>query len=249
MNKIYVAFVLAAGLVIAGRTQADLKNMNNELDNSLSKSFSSGNNATAGNNATSAANAIATNTNSSTEGLVPVGPVTSPGCSGIEVVGYGQANNAPAAFPSSNTVPTGFSTTPIGGKLTVASLSGSAIVTNDFIHNGVTIPDAANNGSYLLAGNLGYCITDPQKCQAGTTTDFNVFYDSTVGSFTIALLKEPLGRVRLKAERFLMQTLGIAQGDMCRLNYYVGTTMYVNPHYDSKNLGFSFCPGATVLPQ
>ena len=155
-----------------------------------------------------------------------------------------------AAFPSSTAVPTSFSTTPTGGgTLTIASLSGSAIVTNDFIHNGVTIPDAANNGRYLLAGNLGYCITDPQKCQAGTTTDFNVFYDSTVGSFTIALLKEPLGRVRLEAEQFLMQTLGIAQGDMCRLNYYVGTTSNVNPYYDSKNLGFSFCPGATALPQ
>ncbi len=159
-------------------------------------------------------------------------------------------NQNPAAFPSSNTIPsTSFSTNPTGGTLTVASLSGSAIVTNDFIHNGVTIPDTANAGRYLLAGNLGYCLTNPQKCQAGTTTDFNVFYDSTVGSFTIALLKEPLGRVRLEAEQFLMQTLGISQGDMCRLNYYVGTTSNVNPYYDSKNLGFSFCPGATVLPQ
>ncbi len=161
----------------------------------------------------------------------------------------GTQNQNPAAFPSSNTVPTSFSTNPTGGTLTVASLSGSAIVTNDFIHNGVTIPDAANAGRYLLAGNLGYCITNPQKCQAGTTTDFNVLYDSATGSFTIALLKEPLGRVRLEAEQFLIQTLGIAQGDMCRLNYYVGTTSNVNPYYDSKNLGFSFCPGATVLPK
>ncbi len=88
--------------MIAGCTQEDLKNLSN-VENSLSKSLNSGNNATAGNNATSAANAIATNTNSSTEGLVPVGPVTSPGCSGIEVVGYGQANNANASngmFPN-----------------------------------------------------------------------------------------------------------------------------------------------------
>ncbi len=131
----------------------------------------------------------------------------------------------------------------------MTGLSGGTIVTNDFIHNGVTIPDAANSGRYLLAGNLGYCITDSQKCQAGAVTNFNVFYDSTAGSFTIALLKEPLGQVRLEAEQFLMQTLGITQEDMCRLNYYVGTTAHVNPYYDSKNLGFSFCPGATVLPQ
>lgn len=96
MNKIYVVFVLAAGLAIAGCTKEDLKNLSN-AENSLSKSL------TAGNNVPSAANAIATNTNSSTEGLAPVGPVTSPGCSGIEVVGYAQANNANASngmFPN-----------------------------------------------------------------------------------------------------------------------------------------------------
>lgn len=132
---------------------------------------------------------------------------------------------------------------------TVGALSGGTMTTQDFIHNGVTIPDAANNGRYLLAGNLGYCVTDAQKCQAGTATDFNIFYDSTNGAFTIALLKEPLGQVRLEMEQFLMNTLGITQAEMCKLNYYVGTTSDVNPLYDSKNLGFSFCPGATTLPK
>lgn len=152
-------------------------------------------------------------------------------------------------FPSSSTVTTSSSTAASGAStMLVGSLSGNAIVTSDFIHNGTTIPDTANAGHYLLAGNLGYCVSDPQKCQAGATTDFNVFYDSTNGAFTIALLKEPLGQVRAEMEQFLMQTLGITQEDMCRLNYYVGTTSNVNPRYDSKNLGFSFCPGATTLP-
>ena len=152
-------------------------------------------------------------------------------------------------FPSSGTVTTNPSSTASGAStMLVGSLSGNAIVTSDCIHNGTTIPDTANAGHYLLAGNLGYCVSDPQKCQAGPTTDFNVFYDSTNGSFTVALLKEPLGQVRVEMEQFLMQTLGITQEDMCRLNYYVGTTSSVNPRYDSKNLGFSFCPGATALP-
>ncbi len=133
--------------------------------------------------------------------------------------------------------------------MTVAILHGNAIATNDFVHNGITIPDTVNSGRYLLAGNLGYCMSDPQECQAGATTDFNIFYDSTNGSFTIALLKEPLGQVRFEMEQFLMKTLGITQEDMCRLNYYVGTVSDVNPLYADRNLGFSFCPGATVLPQ
>ncbi len=134
------------------------------------------------------------------------------------------------------------------GVMTVDASDGGTVTTNDFIHNGITLPDAANNGRYLLAGNLGYCISNAQKCQAGTATDFNIFYDSTNDSFTIALLREPLGQVRLDVEQFLMTTLGITQEGMCRLNYYIGTTYDVNPLYAGKNLGFSFCPGATVLP-
>lgn len=133
--------------------------------------------------------------------------------------------------------------------MTVPALSGGSVVMADFVHNGVTLPDSANVGRYLLAGDLGYCATEPQKCQAGAPTDFNIFYDSTSGSFTIALLKEPLGQVRLAMEQSLMSTLSISQVDMCKLNYYVGTTFDINALYSTKNLGFSFCPGATVLPK
>lgn len=163
---------------------------------------------------------------------------------------------------SSGTLPLSGSTTyvPTPGSATssssgstktmaVGALDGGTVITNNFIHNGVTLSDASNKGRYLLSGNLGYCISDPKKCQAGTQTDFNIFYDSTYGSFTIGLLNEPLGQVRFSAEQSLMNTLGITQKDMCRLNYYVGTTYLVNTAYSDRNLGFSFCPGATTLPK
>jgi hypothetical protein len=86
------------------------------------------------------------------------------------------------------------------------------------------------------------------KCTAATSTDYNIGYDGVAKSFTIALLKEPLGNSRKEAEQFLMTTLGITQQQMCSLNYYVGTTYFVNESYDSSNLGFSFCPGAVALP-
>ncbi len=161
----------------------------------------------------------------------------------------------PVTLPSSGsvTVPvdsgTGAPATSTAAGMSVTARDGSTVVTTDFIHNGITIADAANTGRYLLAGDLGYCITDPAKCQAGSYPDFNIFYDTNAQSFTIALLAEPLGATRSAAEQFLMQTLGIGQADMCKLNYYVGATYWINALFASKNLGFSFCPGATQLPQ
>ena len=155
----------------------------------------------------------------------------------------------PVTLPGSATVPIS-STTPQGANtMTVAASGSGSITTNDFIHNGTTIPDAVNKGRYLLAGDLGYCILKPTDCKAGSETDFNILYDNVRQSFTIALLSEPIGQARIKMEQFMMQILGIRQADMCKLKYYVGTTSDVNPLYDSKNLGFSFCPGATQLPQ
>lgn len=160
------------------------------------------------------------------------------------------STNPVVTFPGSGSIQVSTSTSNTSGNtMTIATLGGGTVTTNDFIHNGVTLPDTANAGRYLLIGDLGYCPADPKECQAGPETDFSIFYDSAYGSFTIGLLQEPLGQVRVDMEHFLINTLGITQGDMCRLNYYVGTTADVNPTYSTKNLGFSFCPGATVLPK
>jgi hypothetical protein len=133
--------------------------------------------------------------------------------------------------------------------MTVTIQGGSTIVINDFIHNGVTLLDSANAGNYLLAGNLGYCFSDPQKCQAAPATDFIIYYNSVPQSFTIDLTQEPIGQARLAMEQFMLTVLGISQQQMCSLNYLVSVTRYVNSQFTGKNLGFSFCPGATVLPK
>ncbi len=132
---------------------------------------------------------------------------------------------------------------------TITTQDASTITTKDFIHNGVTIPDTTNVGWYLLAGNLGYCLSKPEQCQAAPSTNFNVSYNSKLESFLITLTKEPIGQARLDMEEFMIHTLGLSQAQMCSLNYYVGVTRYVNEQYTGKNLGFSFCPGATILPQ
>jgi hypothetical protein len=131
----------------------------------------------------------------------------------------------------------------------ITTYGGNTVLARDFIHNGTTINDTANSGRYLLAGNLGYCTSDPKQCQAVPAKNFSVYYDSTAQSFIITLTEEPIGQARLDAEQFLLTTLGLTQSQMCSLNYLVGVTKYVSEQYAGKNLGFSFCPGATVLPK
>ena len=153
-------------------------------------------------------------------------------------------------LPVSGSVFPASTTTQSSGTIALPTADGSATVTTaDFIHNGTTIPDKANAGQYLLAGNLGYCPSNPQQCQAAPANDFTVYYNSSQHSFTVALTQEPIGQARLDAQQFLLAALGISAQQICSLNYYVGTTYWVNSRYDDRNLGFSFCPGATALPQ
>jgi len=156
---------------------------------------------------------------------------------------------SPVTTPLGGSSATSTATAGSGGATLAIPTAMGTIETKDFINNGVTIPDVANPGSYLLAGDLGYCLTNPPACRAGSTTGFNIFYDRTSQSFGIALLVEPIGETRHAAEQFLLQTLGVTESQLCALNYYVGTTAQVNALYDDRNLGFSFCPGATKLPE
>lgn len=171
----------------------------------------------------------------------------------------------PAPQPPSPT-PT---TLPIGGSISPGTISpgavppaatssavrtvslavkGGTVAANDFINNGTTIPDAANAGRYLLAGDLGFCPTDPQKCQAGPVVGFNIYYDSEHQSFNIALVVEPIGQTRLAMQQYLGTVLGLTEAQMCSLNYLASVPLSINEQYAGKNLGFSFCPGATPLP-
>jgi len=146
-----------------------------------------------------------------------------------------------------------FPTTDIGTGSTesnraLALADGESIEVSDFIHNGITFEDPANEGMYFLAGEVEYCFED-DTCPRTGVDDFSILFNSQDQSFIVALSEEPLGRVRESAELYLMTALGISQREMCALNYSVGTTVSVNQTYASiDNLRFSFCPGATILP-
>jgi len=156
------------------------------------------------------------------------------------------AQDLSVSFPSS-----GSTGTVMNDQLTdrtVESADGTPLLVKDFISNGVTYKDPANDGSYYLAGTLGYCLEDG-TCPDTGTPHFSILYLSEGETFIISLDEEPLGTSRLEAEAYLRRTLGITNEQMCSLDYTVGTTVYVNSVFGSMNtLGFSFCPNAVTLP-
>lgn len=142
-------------------------------------------------------------------------------------------------LPVSGSIPggsTGVSSATSTPGIAVATRDGSApLAVRDFIHNATTVQDSANKGIYYLTGS--------------STEEFVIAYDSSAQFFTIALNREPIGLARTDAQTMLVAALGVPQESLCALKYYVGTDEHTNSFYAGKNLGFSFCPGATALPQ
>lgn len=125
-------------------------------------------------------------------------------------------------------------------------LTGEAIQTLDFINDPATAKDPINPDYYYLGYHINEGGTDP------TATDnppYLITYIRTTHYFNIALLQEPIGVVREDAQQYLMAHLGITQSQMCQLDYMVSVPWRVNQIYSGKNLGFSFCLGATSLPK
>ncbi len=166
------------------------------------------------------------------------------------------ASPTPTGTTSPVTLPTGTtigSTLPSGGtepagQISVPTQGTANVQIKDFIHNGETVADIENPGSYVLAGSLGYCLADG-SCPKGFASDeFTVSYNGTLGEFNVSLIKEPIGLSRTDAEQFLESRLGLTAAQLCTLKYFVGTPYWVNETYDNRNLGFSSCQGATPLP-
>ncbi len=124
--------------------------------------------------------------------------------------------------------------------------TSSTVQTNNFITDPTTVKDPINTGYYYLGYHVSEGVPDPT---ATANPPYIITYISTTHYFNIALLQEPIGSVRLQAEQYLMNRLGITQAQMCQLDYMVSVPDRVNSQFSGLNLGFSFCPGATVLPQ
>jgi hypothetical protein len=144
----------------------------------------------------------------------------------------GGSSNATSVTPS----PVGTTTTT--ASFTVTARFGPPIVVHDFRLDLQTATSSTIPGHYFISGGL-----DPWETEA----PYSTFYVEKDQSFTVTLLQEPLAVTRKTAEANLMAKLNISQVDMCRLRYYISVPNDLNPIYAGKNLGFSFCPGATQL--
>ena len=128
-------------------------------------------------------------------------------------------------------------------SITIAGISREQITVRDFLNASSTVKEPnGNEGYYVIEGNI-----DP-LLPVSKMPEFTIGFYRNDSGFGISLNKEQIGSVRTNAEQALMADLGIDEKTMCNLNYTLALGPGVDPLYDGKNLCFSFCPGATVLP-
>ncbi len=130
--------------------------------------------------------------------------------------------------------------------MSVAGANGVFVRVTNFLKDPATVQDPINAGLYYLGYHINEGFPD---ATATANPPYIIEYISATQYFSIALLQEPIGTVRAVAEQYLIEHLGITQSQMCQLNYTLSVPNSVNSQYAGKDLGFSFCPGATVLPQ
>ncbi|MFZ1987989.1 MAG: hypothetical protein WAV21_03100 [Minisyncoccia bacterium] len=138
----------------------------------------------------------------------------------------GQSGTNPGITPTTSTY------------IDLTNEDGTTIQVKNFKLNPLVTKDPNNPKAYNFAG------ANP----ALTKPPYHSFYIDSDESFHIALYIEPLGAYRVQAEQDLMGKLGLSEQNMCLLKYVVAVGPGVNDTYVGKNLGFSFCPGATKLP-
>lgn len=157
------------------------------------------------------------------------------------------STGGPDPLPVAGDRPTTDTGAPAGmvGGMTLASVDGGTIGVKNFLSDPVTVADQIIKGYYYLGYHTAEGLND---ATATDTPPYVISYAADTQYFNIALLREPIGAVRKEVEQYLALHLGISETDLCRLKYMVSTPERVNATFASRNLGFSQCPGAAVLP-
>mgnify|MGYP003337920978 CR=1 FL=1 len=135
---------------------------------------------------------------------------------------------------------------PLAEGRTLKTNDAGALVTADFLTDADVSKDPYNADSYFIGYHEPVGMADSS---ATRNPPFTISYDKATDFFNVALLKEPIGPTRQSAETYLQSKLNIPEDQMCRLQYSVSVPNRINSLFSSINLGFSFCPGATKLPE
>ena len=191
---------------------------------------------------------------------IAVGAIIVAGLVGFTLWVTGSGNQPSASQPDGQNVglpvagSVGNTTTDVNGSTTatseavmsIAGAGGGVVETNNILADPAVVKDPINSGYYYIGYHVNEGVPDTT---ATNNPPYVITYIGATQYFNIALLQEPIGTVREEMEQYLMTHLGIPQSQMCRLNYMVSVPDYINSFYSGKNLGFSFCPDATVLPK
>ena len=144
----------------------------------------------------------------------------------------------PVPSTPSNGNPFGFLNGADSTSLKLELTDGSIVSVPNFTET--EQPDwAGESAGYQVAGDASgsYLITYIPADEFGSQAQF-----------LVALLAEPLGASRLAAEAELKASLSLSEGEICMLDAQVWTNDSVNATYAGRDLGLTFCPGATPLP-
>lgn len=129
-----------------------------------------------------------------------------------------------------------------GGNVSGGGQPGLTVVEKD--GTSVSVPDFTKTDQPPVAGpDTGYQVS------GSTASSFQILYFPDQSYFLVSLFSEPLGQTRLSAEAALRAKLGLSDSQLCALNIEVRTDAETNETYSGRNLGLSFCPNATALPQ
>lgn len=131
-------------------------------------------------------------------------------------------------------------------SMAVGGSNGGSIVTKNIQSDPALVKDPINPGLFYLGYHINEGMADASSTE---NPPYIIAYTEATQFFTISVLQEPIGVVRGVAEQYLMSHLGISQDQMCKLNYTLSVPNSVSSQYAGMNLGFSFCRGATPLPQ
>ncbi|MBU6323114.1 MAG: hypothetical protein KGI41_00060 [Patescibacteria group bacterium] len=172
---------------------------------------------------------------------------------GLGVFWYLSTANPALPSPTASTTANAFpgsgasgGTNGAGVRYSLAASDGGTVLAANFLSDPKTVKDPINQGYYYLGYHPYEGVSDST---ATNTPPYLILYEADSGSFSIALLQEPIGQTRIDAEQYLMSMLGIPQDQLCRLKYSVSVPYWINSAFAGKNLGLSFCPDSVVLPQ
>ncbi len=134
---------------------------------------------------------------------------------------------------------------PRAGYISIRDIHGESVEVKDFKNDPEAIKCTINRGYYNLGYHSGCLLND---IAGSKDPPYLIQYIDATQYFSITLQHEPLSATRQQAERYLLAHLGISPGQMCKLKFNVDVPRWVDRTYASRNLGFSFCPGAVPLP-